>query len=286
MLTHRPTWDRRNSSPWWAAVPPRSKPPSRDPRPCPSVRTDCSETIENSALNWVIMLVETKHFPTVSEADNFVNMKSIIWQHISQPNKQMPPCWPYFRDRYTDRYGEIHNLRQQLSENRYYLSRSADYCYYTQTMYIIIQPARKRLTLLNFNLARFLFVACCDLCPRKMTAGFMSDNYWPDRRRSSAQSGWPCRAGLLWALDLWNGINIFNCLTSCMPLFINFSPHPFLARNHRHRRRRVTNIFIKMSYANRYWIAIEKPYARFIYQSKSGRNVTSQIWLYRSFDLP
>lgn len=27
--------------------------------------------------------------------------------------------------------------------------------------------------------------------------------------------------------DLWNGINIFNCLTSCMPLFINFSPRPF-----------------------------------------------------------
>lgn len=26
----------------------------------------------------------------------------------------------------------------------------------------------------------------------------------------------------MWAIDLWNGINIFNCLTSCMPLFINF----------------------------------------------------------------
>lgn len=65
-----------------------------------------------------------------------------------------------------------------------------------------------------------------------------------------AKSGWPFCWLLLWAFDLWNGINIFNCLTSCMPLFINILTLAFnfclFCIVFLCHRRRVTNIFIKM----------------------------------------
>lgn len=116
-----------------------------------------------------------------------------------------------------------------------------------------------------------------------MTAGFMSDNYWPDRR--PIWLALSSRA-FVWALDLWNGINIFNCLTSCMPLFINFSPHPFLsvfmARKppppppppsdkyiYQNVVKTYTYIYI---YTNRYWIYLPN-------RMESWGNVRSEILL-------